>query len=210
MKRIKKLSHDGFTLIELLVATLVFSVILMLCTFGILQITRSYYKGVASTRTQQTARAAIDRISQAIQFSGGTITAPISPNGSTQAVCIGGQQFNYLLNTKFVEGTNHALVVNGGCNSSSTAQNLASASATGEELLAPNMRLAKFSITSGANNLYNITIRVVYGDDDLLSDNLKADGSPGNDGVLDSCKTPTAGSQFCAVSELSTQVEKRI
>ncbi len=68
------------------------------------------------------------------------------------------------------------------------------------------MRLATLDIEPSANPvnidpqhpiLYEITIRVVYGDDDLLNSdhNLCVGG---------------AGSQFCSISELSTVVQKRL
>lgn len=72
------------------------------------------------------------------------------------------------------------------------------------ELLGMHMRLAKFSIDriSGGplDGAYTVTIRVVYGDDDLLTDPASPDTQ---------CKSQV-GDSFCAVAELSTTVEKRV
>lgn len=62
-------NSEGFTLVELMIATSIFSVILLLLTFGLLGIGQNYYKGRNSVRTQDTARRIMDEISQAIQFS---------------------------------------------------------------------------------------------------------------------------------------------
>ncbi len=231
----KKLTQNGFTLIELLVATLVFSVILLLCTYGVLQITRSYYKGLTSSRTQQAARSVIDQISQNIQLGGGTVYPTPAPDPTNnQASCAGSQRYSYRIGQKLLDGTNHAMVSDTftGCNSSPAVQNLTvngGLTASSRELLAPNMRLAKLTIcTPGpatlacpiprAAGLYQVTVRVVYGDDDLLCSPTANDCSstsptlPAADllnGDL-SCRSLRAGTQFCAVSELTTQVQKRI
>jgi hypothetical protein len=53
---------------------------------------------------------------------------------------------------------------------------------------------------SGTTGLYSIDVRVVYGDDDLLINPTATNAT---------CKVGS-GSQFCAVSELSTVVQQRI
>src|SRR5688572_1794031 len=102
----------GFTILELLVATIVFSVVLLLVTAGIMQITRVYYKGVTETNTQNTARTIVDTISQAIQFSGGdvTVTNPAAVPGTDYAFCVGNEQFSYRLGWQ-VENT-HSIAAN--------------------------------------------------------------------------------------------------
>lgn len=203
---------SGFTIIELLVATVVFSVVLLVVTAGILQISRVYYKGVTEANTQNVARSIIDTISQAIQFNGGNVTTtPGSPTpGSPYAFCIGNQQFSYTLGYQMVDNpdsakfqTYHALVANtvAGCTSSTPAQNVRQQAVIGRELLSPNMRLSKLSITSAGANLYRIEVRVAYGDDDLLKTPT---------GATTPCIDANAGTQFCAISELSTVVTKRV
>jgi hypothetical protein len=84
------------------------------------------------------------------------------------------------------------------------SQDLSAAPVAGSvELLQQRMRLAKLQITpiGAGGELYRITIRVVYGDDDLIS-------NPTQDNAA--CKVSISGSQYCAQSDLSTVVKKRI
>jgi prepilin-type N-terminal cleavage/methylation domain-containing protein len=205
-------SARGFTIMELLVATMVFSVVLLLVTAGILQITRVYYKGVTESNTQNTARSIIDTVSQAIQFSGGAVT-PTSGSpvpGTDYAFCVGNQQFSYRLGWQVedrldptVNQTWHALVQNSaaGCSGSTAPQSMASQTVNGRDLMGPHMRLSKLSVASLGANLYEIRVKVVYGDNDLLNNPTTSTAS---------CKGVQAGTQFCSVSELSTIVVKRV
>lgn len=90
------------------------------------------------------------------------------------------------------------------------------------ELLGTRMRLAKFSV-NGSGNLWTIDVKVVYGDDLFLCDSNAAASSPagctnpnppatlpGNVNLANvSCRTENS-SQFCAVSELTTTIDKRV
>src|SRR6266545_6126580 len=145
--------RSGFTIMELLIATVVFSVVLLVVTAGILQIARVYYKGVTEANTQNTVRTIIDTISQAIQFSGGDVTSTpaITTPGSSYAFCVGNQQFSYTSGWQVEDSpnvslnqTNHALVQRSiaGCSSSTAAQNVRNPSVTGRDLVGPHMRLA--------------------------------------------------------------------
>src|SRR5258707_461578 len=125
-------SQHGFTIIELMIATMVFSLVLLLVTFGILQITRVYFKGVTETNTQSTARGVIDTVSQTIKFGGGsvlpTLTGAATPS-SPLAFCVGNQRFTYALGYQLVDNPNagkhqayHALAQDSqaGCDQHST------------------------------------------------------------------------------------------
>lgn len=232
-------NSDGFTIVELMIATVIFSLILLILTYGVLQITRTYYKGITSANTQNTARNIIDNVSQAVQFSGkDTAYVAITPAGDgTQGFCIGNQRYSYLSGYQLVSGTanhslnqtNYAFVVDTfpGCTTTSAALGLLNAlpgtpsalPAVDKELMGMNMRLAYFSPpAASADNLYNIHIRVVYGDNDLLCSQTALAGScnssatmPSTDYVESdlSCKGQ-AGDQFCAVSDLNTIVQKRL
>jgi prepilin-type N-terminal cleavage/methylation domain-containing protein len=211
MKRLHR-QEKGFTIVELLIATMVFSVILLLATMAILQITRVYFKGITESNTQNTARSAIDTISQAIQFSGGPVTntqggaTPSSP----KAFCVGDTRFTYDTGWQLEDGTPdntkhqalHTLVMDtfANCNQS-TPQALDQQAVSGRELLSPHMRLANVQVSNVGANLYKVTVRVVYGDDDLLNNPTGTDAA---------CKGISAGTQFCSVSELSTVVVKRV
>ncbi len=216
----KKLTQRGFTIIELLIATTVFSVVLLLCSFSLLQIGKTYYKGLTSSRTQSAARAALDDIAQAIQFSAGNIYAIKTGTGGTSYFCVSDKRYTFVPGQQLTSSpSSHALVRD---NPGTCSDPGGWPTSDANELLGVHMRLVRLEIcqpgelgqydvppsttchhhTPINSNLYSINIRVVYGDDDLLTD---SDG----DGILDSCKAG-AGSQFCAVSDLTTAVQKRV
>jgi type II secretory pathway pseudopilin PulG len=106
--------EDGFTIVELLIATVVMSLVLLLMTTAIIQITSTYYEGVTETSTQNAARNIINTVSQALEFqgspfnpgnlpNGGTPTDTVAPNcpyhtpiedpGCTYYFCIGDQEY---------------------------------------------------------------------------------------------------------------------
>lgn len=208
-----KTSQKGFTIIELMIATLVFSVILLVVSTGLLNIGRSYFKGITSSATQNTARSIIDDVASAIQFGGGTVYGLGAPGGM---YCVGDRLYSYQLGQKLTNTSSHALLssrVSAGCQSSTVPLPLNTVpSGDVQELLGLNMSLAIFRIEQVVTDptLYTVNVRVVQGDDDLLEDLLDAQGNPGaGDGILDTCKSGT-GSQFCATSEVRTTVHKRL
>ena len=194
-----------------MISTLVFAMVMVLITIGVLNFTRSYYRGINQSNTQNAARTIIESISQAIQFSGDAVTIPITANNGSQGFCIGNQRYSYTLGGQvWDDGTpdaaqnqvRHALVMDkpGAC-SGLAAQDLGAATVDGTEMLQPRMRLSNLTLQEISDGLYRVTVRVVYGDNDLLN----------NPGATDaSCRVSISGSQFCAQSELSTIVKKRI
>lgn len=233
-RSVSQVAQQGFTIVELMVATLVFAVILVVITVGVLHFTNAYYRGVNSSSTQNTARSIIDTVSQAVQFGGGDFgctptTAAPPPNNCPNATtyCIGNLQFDFLKGRKLdgsaVKDALYQSPHNGaGC--TAVAGLAGGVSVTnGKELLANNMRLSDLKVTKLSNGLYSIAVRIAYGDDDLFcvpSLNGATGGCKQGDGPMTSaillanvsaiqCKS-TAGSQFCAISELSTTVQTRI
>jgi prepilin-type N-terminal cleavage/methylation domain-containing protein len=186
----------GFTIIELMMATLVFSLILLLLTTGMIQMGRMYYKGLATSKTQDVARNILATVTRDIQFSGGTVDVFGSTHPDT--VCIGSRRYQRQLNTE-VGGVVHGLVVDSPAVAGACAGN---GTMAGEELLGERMQLLALDITrvpasNPASNLFQVTLKVAYGPADLVD----ASG----------CKaTRPDASQFCAVSQLSTVVQKRI
>ena len=205
-------SSKGFTIIELLIATSVFSIILLVLASGLIEIGRLYYKGVISSKTQETARVIAEDIGRSIQFSGGQVS-PLVTTGGINSYCVGGRRYSFKLNvqTKDKPAIVHGLLVDNptsDCVASITggpgvAQDFTTPLDKSEELLGVNMRLSDLVISQvGTTNLYTVRVYVTYGDDDLLSDKMLPAG-------LDTCNTGS-GSQFCATSILNTIVEKRI
>jgi prepilin-type N-terminal cleavage/methylation domain-containing protein len=228
-----KSNEGGFTLIELLIATAVFSVVLLTISAGIIQIGRLYYKGITSARTQEVARTVMDDISQSIQFSSGQIVdiGPLNYSNSldrsnSRAVCVATKLYSFKFGQQR-SGTRHSLVardVPNGCNTT-PADDLDTGPIVGNELLGDSMRLADLIVQQqvGDVNTYRVSIRVVYGDDDLLC-NADATNGPSSCGSTQqwtdvnaiaatrklACKNIRSGTQFCAASELSTIVKRRL
>jgi prepilin-type N-terminal cleavage/methylation domain-containing protein len=226
--------QEGFTIIELMIATLVFSVIMLVAAGTVVRFTNNFQKGLTQTATQNAARSTTDTISQRLQFIGdgnGFRELP-SPEGSnSKGYCIQGTQFSYILGQQLEDQIPRVLIERSGMDDAcgGEAQNILSASTSGKELLGPHMRLAKFDVRNNTNNslLYNIDITVVYGAPDLLCIKDVHDGSAkdctSTDVMTDTevasldegtlaklqCKSQK-GSEYCAVSELSTTVQRRL
>lgn len=217
-------SSKGFTVVELMIATIVFAVVMLMMTFGVMQISRLFYKGITTTRTQEAARSITDELSRAVQFSGGN---PPSNTFSTSTrigwFCINQYRYTYALNKVYSTGTphNHVFIKDqpsGGCNASSGAFNGGNLNAdfatmpvgtNPEELIRNNMRLGNLNPTGAGDgesiivangSLYEVNIRVISGDNSVL----EAANPP------QKCLSNRAGTQFCAVSNLKTVVQKRI
>jgi prepilin-type N-terminal cleavage/methylation domain-containing protein len=220
--------QKGYTIIELMIAATVFSIVLLGASSALIQIGRMYYKGVISSRTQNATRTVIDEISRGIQFEGNQVLKgdsdfrlPAGPDSIPKGVfCIGDKRYTFLLNSQIEPDasqrtgystdhrTAHALWREEISNPTPALCSRASAPSLGtvdpdlgEEMLGEGMRLADFNLTTNGDGLWNITLIVVYGDDAVLID--LADPAKG-------CRGIVTGSQWCAVSKLSTSVYKRI
>lgn len=240
MKRIGHLGarhrEAGFTIIELTIASLVFSVVLVVLTTGIVSFSRSYYRGVNMSTTQSTARAAIDAVSQSLQFSANDPTLPKQLGTSNNwYMCNGDKLYMYTIGKKFdVENMAapgnwglYEMTASSGCVPFDTGIPSPAAARSSLELLGKNLRLAYMSVQpTPVPNTWSITITVAYGDADLLCKRSIAGVAQGScertappfavDAIVAgdtptdvACKTQ-AGSQFCAVSSLTTTVQKRI
>jgi len=196
--------QTGFTIIELMIATTVFSVVLLLCSYALLAIGRAYYKGIITTRTQEAARRIVDDVADSIKFNGGVVTG----NSSDGWYCIGSKRYSFNTNTKRTETKNvlYTDEQSGACNTSTGK--LDPPSGAYQELVDVRMRLGDFKVseTQPGSGLYKIEVSVASGDDDMFVD---IDGSSGPDFPLQ-CKNERSSSHFCAVSELTTIVKKRI
>lgn len=228
--------QNGFTIIELMMATLVFSVIMLVAAGTVVRFTNNFQKGMTQTATQNVARSTVELISQQLQFIGnGDGFGPLisTLGGPSKGYCIQGTQYSYVLGTQLQDQIEHALVerrgMADGCDGQ--PQNLTTGSVSGKELLGPHMRLARFHVANATNPdgssnplLYRVSVKVVYGDDDLLcvtgatsgakscnSDQPLANVRYLPEAEIDKlqCKTQK-GSQFCAVSDISTTVQRRL
>lgn len=233
-------STNGFTIIELLFSTLVFSVVLLLCLTALLQIGKLYYKGVTTAQTQDSTRDILNEISQAIQFTGIGVTSPTYVAGPDVGVtgnsatandtgyfCIGATRYTYAIDRQQSDSPDSDVVHHkqirhvlwqdepGVCYGATAAviaalptidlNNAYPGGTDGKELIGANMRITRLSIAplSIDNSTWQIKLSIAYGDDDLLTVYPE-------DATRKVCKGAQIGTQFCAISEISTIVKRRV
>jgi hypothetical protein len=208
-----------------MIATAVFSTILLVVLTAVTTIGRMYYKGLTSSQTQETARSILDRVSQEIQFSGKDNLPVIGTSGSVNLLCIGNTRFFYVIN-KLPTPTSRALWTDSvpGCVTSANATSIASTvnmntalpTPGGQEVMPDGMRLVAFNasqVVAGKNDLWSVRVKVVFGADDLIDATNPATGavvSQSANPAWTTCKKAQLGTQFCAISDLSTTVLKRV
>ncbi len=215
---IRQRKEAGFTILELMIATVVFSVILLLVTYGIIQIGNRYYKATLQSQTQAATRNAVDEIARSIQFSNGSVRASAVSNG-IGAYCINNVQYAFVLGKmQDSAGQKHVLVARPdpgeNCKAPSAAYFQGDLADKERDLLGNRMRVVAFDVTSpSSNGTVGIKLRVVSGDDDLLcSPSLNDCGGTSTTDLNKSdlqCRGGS-GSTYCAYSELSTAVTPRV
>lgn len=239
MRLSKSNNSKGFTIIELMISTVIFSIMLVLCLAGIVQVSRAYYKGVTHSRTQESARLLMDEITQAIQLSGSTIsylspvdgfnivvTGPEVDSGKvtegTGVICAGNKQYTYALDRKVSsveDETNkeirHAILSEDiKCSDALMASDLnQDISGSQRSLLSENMRLTKFSVTRVTPNL-NVSTKTgsqLWKVEISIAYGDQDLLSYTDDSGADRviCN-PGTGTEFCSIVELSTIVSRRI
>ncbi len=227
-------NQQGFTIVELMIATLVFSVILLVITVGVLQFTGSYYRGVHTSSTQNTTRSIVETVSQAIQFGSAVVTptnfstAPENAQlvaGKAGAFCAGGQLFLFTQGQMYTGVSawgNLGLYVLPQTESGCAVPTVAALPTGGRQLLANRMRITNIALTSTGDKTYSFKVTVAYGDDDLLCTpddaSILSCASTAVDPSVSSklvgvdrvqCK-PQKGNQYCATARLQATVIKRV
>lgn len=211
MKHLKQRSR-GFTIIELMIATLIFSIILLICLAAFLQVGRLFYKGVNLSLTQDDTRDIMSSISNDIRFSK---NSPITNNMGTPNgyFCIGMHRYKYMLGNHLYLGSenlsnNYGLVredISAGCPSPTVP----GSGSNPTEMLGNSMQLNDLGV-SCANTQCNVSVRVVfYGDDNSVFE------SPSHPGYTPSqaltapdarCTGALSGSQYCATADFTSTV----
>lgn len=226
--------QQGFTLIELMIATIIFSVILLGATTALIYVGRMYYKGVISTRTQGITRSITDEISRAIQFSGEQVSDEYRAEYGGRTFCVGSNRYTYMLNAQVndevaeealeaaTHRARHAMWKDQVTNADNCVSEedpvpdlrlgTPSDNPGGQELLDQHMRLSwpagidpeDFKMVApvgdDSDDNFAVNVVVIYGDDDLLNE-------PDHP---TQCRSITVNAQWCAVSNLSTTVQKRL
>lgn len=190
-------SRDGFTIVELMVATAVFGSVLLVCTYGLLEIGRSYYKGITLARNQEATRKIIEDISSAIKYSYGDVSS------NSTSYCIGQRlyKFGSSFPMNMVSGNNNQLIA---YDVSSCTSPFPPFSGINETLmLSDRMRLQKLTISSAPANPkeYTVTVRIATGEDADLENSGDADSN---------CKNERHHSAFCATTEFSVKVLREV
>jgi len=222
-------SKSGFTIVEFMVATLVFSIVLLGVTAAIMHISRTYQRSLNESATQAAARNLVDAVGQAIQFSSSQVVSETNPGWATKSLCIGNRQLLYMPGHRITDTFSPTTTPNAAVIRQSTAEcpivGLSGGLPSGgspKELLGQNMRLSNLIVSQvSGTQLYTVTARVVYGDDDLLCSETQDPGSCQDSNAMSDtdivaatdleCKPSTvAASQFCAASEISTTVQRRL
>jgi len=209
--------EKGFTIVELMIALAVFSTILVIGTVVMIQIGNLYTKGVNTANLQDATRSVANDVASSLQFSGQTPSMPPAKTFSgmtVNSVCIGSTRFSYIIGKKLGQDTDgtpptkHVLwrdTVNSAlpCTVLDITQATPPGSVGGYEMVPDNVRLNKFSIVENPPNsgVFTVQVWMSYGDIDLMTIN------PSTGSVT--CKGG-AGTQFCAASELTTQVSRRV
>ncbi len=169
MARHQQHSSSGFTIVELMVATMVFSIIMLVAAGAVVRFTSNFQRGITTSTTQNTARSVVDTISQSIQFYGsGDIRRE-----KDAYYCIGSTSYRYILGRQLNTSQKNVLVEQQeglpiGCGADLKGLGASPANPNEQELLAPNMRLAKFKIDRISKGVFELTVRIAYGDNDLL------------------------------------------
>lgn len=206
--------QSGFTIVELMIATMVFSVILTVITMGVISFSNRYYKGVHASTVQNTTRAIMDNITQGIQFG----TATVTPSSGNNFFCAGGSVFMFDANGVMFTGSSGQRGVYVTPKTIDPCQNQPMTG--GRQLLGNRMRVTFLSVSKlpGFRDMYQVRLAVAYGDDDVLCAPSLPQGclvtaSYTSTNFINrpdvACK-PGNGSQYCAVSRLTANVEKRV
>lgn len=217
-----KTKNSGFTIIELMIATSVFAVVLVIAASGILAIGRLYYKGITASRTQEATRSVVNTITNTIQFTAQSRgdDGVEDKVGMPQAVCFGYDRYTYQLDSQVDDDTSGLVYDRRDDLSECTPIDLDSLGSEPEakELIPANMSLLKFKIDAINSSNFKIMMKVGYGDHDL-QELTQCSGSVVNgfcnnpspeDVATARCRGGIAGSNFCAVSELETTINKRV
>jgi prepilin-type N-terminal cleavage/methylation domain-containing protein len=216
-----KKDSQGFTIIELMVSTMVFGVLIVITSAAVVQIGRQFYKGIIAAKTLESSRAISDEVTRNIQFSASPPS--VRTNGHIIAVCVSEKEYMFArgrqLQTPPItasDGAERVAMRFDACNTAAPLPATIPATwgtplaVSGTELLAENMRIAKLNLTATGPKTWNLSLRVVYGDRDLLEDVFDDDDLPTLVNNPDSCRNGVVGSQFCASSELNVSVFKQL
>lgn len=231
MQRINAVGRkqSGFTIIELLVAMVAFSSMILIVGLTTLQLGRMYYKGVSTINTQEATRTVVASVGEQLQFATGIVTQQpadlIRGTARIKSYCIGDVRFTYVINRRLDSSLSapgfsdadktmrHVLWQDRKTTTECTPVDLASQTlANGKDLVGEDMRLKEFSIREnvvpvlpgGRSDIAKIDVNIIYGVNELIN----FTDAPGTENP-EGCKTGDVTAQWCAQSNLTTNVFRR-
>lgn len=212
--------QKGFTLVELLLALAFVAFVLIFATTTIVQVMRTYNKGLAVKEINQTARATLQDMSRIVTSSNpnSIVLSAITPDPSTSQgrICFGGVSYVWNFNSAtlntYTDGSrvNLARVNDPGSSmcvaTSGIYPKIDKTKAT--ELLSGNVWVQQLNVTPSANgSFYDLYIQLSTVDDPANPAITYAWSNPNPD-LRVKCKGGPEG-QFCAVASFSTSVNAR-
>ncbi len=217
-KKLFKSNSLGFTIVELLIATSVFSIVLLITTYGIVQITRSYIRGSVTAEVDNTNRTIISQISQELQLGNNNnnavtpSTGPYSWNGyPTYVFCANGYRYLYQYEVPLPSALTQDNAGGGSCPPpSGLGAVVPGPSTNAQSLLSANMQILipvnepgggtnmVYQLNhSTTQNLYGISLDILYGN--------KGSYNP----TTFVCNNLNKGGAFCDNSTITTAVDER-
>lgn len=208
-----KRRNAGFTILEVLIATMVFTLVLMICVQVVTRIGQLYFKGVTSAQIQDLTRKLSEEFTGQIQF-GSSIPFPDSITGGDPSdpliFCVGDNRYRAVFNRSLgdigVDAVLKRVAYTGICNTADEEFEGAT------ELAIKNMRILKLSIVRSLSDPYiwSLDIRLALGESDMFE--YAVEGSTDTPEVYESaiCDSGISGSQFCSTSELSSTILRRV
>jgi prepilin-type N-terminal cleavage/methylation domain-containing protein len=208
----------GFTIIELLVASTIFSIVLVVIVSSFLQVGRMFYKGVSINNTNEATRNLVDDITNDARFSNffdaGNTTQPTLPPNAKHYFCIGSHRYTYLLNTQVKDADINATAASMAAgivqDTANGCPDLSVAGTNPTQVLGPGMRLNLLNVgknNSGSGLLIHAHV-IFYGADDTVF--ASTSNAPNAINAPDAyCSGNLLSTQFCAMSDISTNVTLR-
>lgn len=219
----RHLPDRGFTLVEAMLATAIFSLSIVIAITAFVQVNRIYHRGITTSRVQEDARSLIDELSRTIQFAdGGSFVFNPDPDpndlpagsydpAGAGAFCIGSSQFTFNIDVE--SGTNRNVLGlpvapfapavpivyksdrKPGCTPAPDTH-----AGDGYDLVRKGFVLKDLQVTEISLGVYRVEFTIAANQSGVLT------GS----GSAATCQPGGAGTQFCAVTTLSTIVSRRV
>ncbi len=214
--------NTGFTVAEVSIATAIFSVVILIALVSFFTISRLFYKGVTVSQTQETAQQIIQDVKGSFQT---TKEASSHNSFGYTFYCVGSARYTYNPGHEVTADTSSTAYFkspgNGGQfglvkdtlpGDSSCQAPCAAGDVCGNavpfnspvELIGKNMRLSQLDVTlippdpaHPNTEVYNISVSVAYGEDDVFTDSTHSE-----------CKPDAQTQQFCYISTVNTSVYK--